>query len=62
MHEKHQHLISEILDVIPCFCFGELASVYLSMQRHTIAPDFMMLVRLFNRIYKLGMAYYFTGE
>jgi hypothetical protein len=32
------------------------------MQRSEIAPDFRMLIKLFNRVYKTAMAYYFTGD
>lgn len=39
-----------------------LTETCLCMQRHVIAPDFMMLVQLFNRVYKISMAYYFTGN
>lgn len=32
------------------------------MQRHHIAPDHQMLMRLQDRVYSAALAYYFTGD
>lgn len=32
------------------------------MQRHHIAPDQRMLMRLMDRVYSAALAYYFTGD
>jgi hypothetical protein len=32
------------------------------LQRHVIAPDFMMLIRFQNKVLKMATAYYFTGD